>query len=311
MTAGVAFRHAAAAVDEPPVLSIITVTYNSRAEIGACLSSIPVELCGRPVEVIIVDNDSSDCTLDYVRTNYPHVTRIAAGDNLGFGPANDIGFAASRGDYLLFLNPDTESNSSALEHCLRRLANGPDIGIISPRLVMADGRMDPACRRSIPNAWDGVTRATGICRLFPRVKWLAGYNLTYLPDDGTYPVGAVNGAFMMMRRPLFTALGLFDEKIFMYGDDLDICYRCTRMGYQVVYEGRQSIIHLKGRSSSANPTLTSRNLFRGTTQFYLKHFNPNGSSLVRWKYLFLFSIWSTSTILLGRIAAYGKIQRKI
>ena len=275
----------------PGVLSIITVTYNSRHEIAACIESLPLELLGCAVEVILVDNASSDGTLEFVRAYYPRVASFSAGANLGFGAANNIGVRQSMGEYLLFLNPDTQSTREALEHCLRRLQTEPGIGIISPKLVLANGEMDLACRRSVPTVWDGVTRSTGLSRLFPHVKWCAGYNLTYLQDGETYQVGAVNGAFMMMRSSLFARIGAFDERFFMYGEDLDLCLRCSKEGFKVIYDGQYSVTHLKGSSSRKAYKTMSKALFIGTKQFYLKHFNPGNSRIVRWKYDALFGIW--------------------
>ena len=292
------------------VLSIITVTYNSRQEIAGCIESLPAELLGRPVEIILVDNASSDDTLEFVRTSYPRVTALPAGGNRGFGAANNIGFQHSKGEFLLFLNPDTLSNAQSLEHCLRRLKEEPEIGIISPKLVLPDGEMDLACRRSVPTVWDGFTRGTGLYKLFPRVKLCAGYNLTYLPENDTYPVGAVNGAFMMMRRDLFTRIGTFDEAFFMYGDDLDLCLRCARAGFKIVYDGRHSIVHLKGRSSSQVHKAMSKALFTGTKQFYLKHFNPKNSPLVRLKYEFLFWIWRAAAVVAGNLTGHKQARPK-
>ncbi len=292
----------------PGVLSVITVTYNSRHEIAACIESIPPELLGCPVELILVDNASSDGTLDFVRANYPHVVAFSAGANLGFGASNNIGVRRSTGEYLLFLNPDTKLNGAALEHCLRRLQSEAEIGIISPKLVLANGEMDLACRRAVPTVWDGVTRGTGLYKLFPRVKWCAGYNLTYLPEDETYPVGSVNGAFMMMRRRLFLRVGAFDEQFFMYGEDLDLCLRCSREGFKVIYDGRHSVIHLKGCSSSKAYKMMSRQLFTGTEQFYLKHFNPNNSRFVRWKYELLFGLWRVASSVIATLKGHKEAR---
>lgn len=291
----------AAGVVAPGVLSVVTVTYNSRQEIAGCLDSLPPDLFGYPLEVILIDNASSDGTLEFVRANYPRVAAFSAGGNSGFGAANNLGFRRSTGEYLLLLNPDTRTNRAALEHCLRRLQTEPGIGIISPKLVLANGEMDLACRRSVPTAWDGLTRSTGLSRLFPRVKWCAGYNLTYLPEDATYAVGAVNGAFMMMHRRLFMRIGGFDERFFMYGEDLDICLRCSQEGFKVVYDGRHSVVHLKGCSSRKVHKVMSRALFTGTKQFYLKHFNPRNSRLVRWKYTLLFGLWRTAAAVMAAI----------
>jgi N-acetylglucosaminyl-diphospho-decaprenol L-rhamnosyltransferase len=199
---------------------------------------------------------------------------------------------AARGEYILFLNPDTISNEKAYLHCLGRLQKDEMIGIISPRLVTANGVMDYACRRSIPTIWDGFARASGMANLFPNSKLFGKYNLTYLPEVQTYAVGAVNGAFMMCPRKALMRFGLFDEQYFMYGEDLDLCYRASKAGYQVIYDGTATVIHLKGVSSAREYERMSRELFRGSKQFYLKHFNPHHSRLTKWKYDVLFGAWA-------------------
>jgi GT2 family glycosyltransferase len=289
---------------DAPILSVIIVTYRSAKEIGACLQSLPRRLLGRAVEVIVVDNASPDETERVVREGFPWVRLIAAGGNLGFSRANNRGSFAATGEHLLFLNPDTVVNDAALITGLERLRAEPDIGIYSPKLVLADGSMDLACRRAIPTVWDGFTRATGLARCFPRVRLLAGYNLTYLPDDGTYDVGAVNGAFMLIPRRHLAHLGLFDERFFMYGDDLDLCLRCTHAGLRVVYDGRHSITHLKGQSSAKEYRVMSHELFRGTKQFYLKHFNPGRSLWRKWQFDALFGCWEMTARLVGQLRGH-------
>jgi len=295
---------------DAPILSIIIVTYRSARDIGGCLQSIPRKLGGREVEVIVVDNASPDETESVVRGGFPWVHFIAAGDNLGFSRANNRGTAEASGEYILFLNPDTIVHEAALLAGLERLQADVAIGIYSPKLVLADGSMDLACRRSIPTVWDGFTRATGLARCFPRVRLLAGSNLTYLPEDGTYDVGAVNGAFMMISRRHLAKIGLFDERFFMYGDDLDLCLRCTRAGLRVIYDGRHAITHLKGQSSAKEYRAMSHELFRGTKQFYLKHFNPERSRWRKWQFDALFGCWEMTARLLGQLRGH-KLARPL
>ncbi|HSI12674.1 MAG TPA: glycosyltransferase family 2 protein, partial [Chthoniobacter sp.] len=287
-----------------PILSVVIVTYRSANDIGGCLRSLPRELLGRTVEVIVVDNASPDETENIVRTGFPWVRFIAAGANLGFSRANNRGTVEASGEHILFLNPDTIVNEAALIAGLDRLRQEPEIGIYSTKLVLADGSMDLACRRSIPTVWDGFARATGLARCFPRVRMLAGYNLTYLPEDGSYEVGAVNGAFMLLPRRHLARIGPFDERFFMYGDDLDLCLRCTRAGLRVVYDGAYSITHLKGQSSAKEYRTMSRELFRGTKQFYLKHFNPDRSRWRKWQFDALFGCWEMATRLLGQLRGH-------
>jgi GT2 family glycosyltransferase len=290
------------------LLSVLIVTYKSRDEIRACLDSIPRSLQGRPVEVIVVENASGDGIGDLIRADYPWVSFLEPGVNLGFGKANNLAYERAHGEFILFLNPDTISNEAAYLHCLQRLQAEPDIGVISPKLVMLDGEMDLACRRSIPTVWDGFCRALGLASKFPRVALFAGYNLTHLPDNETYEVGSVNGAFMLCPRRALLRVGVFDEQFFMYGDDLDLNYRFRKAGYRVVYDGRVELIHIKGASSSKEADKMARAVFSATRQFYLKHFNPHGSWLVGLKYALLFGAWEKLAALKARLKGYRRAR---
>lgn len=278
-----------------PLLSVIVVAYKSRDEIGPCLASLPRELGGGEVEIIVVDNCPGDGTGEIVCRDFPHVHYLAPETNLGFGRANNLGYAKSRGRFVLFLNPDTVSNAPALERGVARLRADEKIGLFSPRLVLADGSMDLACRRSIPTLWDGFSRAAGFAAVFPRSAFFSGYNLTHLPVEGTYEVGAINGAFMLAPRRALEAVAsdgrVFDEKFFMYGDDLDLCIRVARAGWKIVYDGAVEIVHLKGLSVAKDYDAMSRAIFDANRDVYLKHFNPRNSAVVRWKYRAAFGAW--------------------
>jgi N-acetylglucosaminyl-diphospho-decaprenol L-rhamnosyltransferase len=297
---------------ELPLLSIIIVAYRSREEIGACLISLPRELQGRSVEVIVVDNSPGDGADAVISREFPWVEYVPAPENLGFGRANNRGYARSRGEHVLFLNPDTVSNAPALEHCLDRLRADPAIGLISPQLVQADGAMDLACRRSIPTLWDGFCRAAGLAAAFPRVSLFSGYNLTHLPVEGTYEVGAINGAFMLAPRRVLQAVApdgaVFDERFFMYGDDLDLCIRVARAGHKIVYDGRQRITHLKGVSVARDFDRMSQAIFDANRDVYLKHFNPRYSTLVRWKYRLAFGLWKAVALGKARLRGHRQVR---
>ena len=324
-------------VSVQPVLSIIIVCYKSRDEIGACLASLPRTIEGESTEVIVVDNSPGDGTGEIVRRDFPWVQDLAPGENLGFGRANNLGYQESSGECVLFLNPDTINNAGALERCVQRVRAEANLGLISPKLVLADGSMDLACRRSIPTLWDGFCRACGLAAAFPRTKLLAGYNLTYLPIDGTYDVGAINGAFMMARREVLERVAergmgilpisgaypqttgkmpvapsnhpaVFDESFFMYGDDLDLCIRVARAGYRIVYDGSVQITHLKGVSVGKDYDRMARAIFDANRDVYLKHFNPRSARLVRWKYQLAFGAWKLLARLRARISGYRRVR---
>ncbi|MDB6092578.1 MAG: glycosyl transferase family 2 [Verrucomicrobia bacterium] len=293
-----------------PLLSIIVVAYKSRGEIVACLASLPGKIAGRETEVIVVDNSPEDGAGDLVRAQFPHVAYFSPGANLGFGRANNLGYTRARGELVLFLNPDTVSNAAAIEHCAARLRTDERIGLITPRLVLADGSMDLASRRNIPTLWDGFSRAVGLASRFPGSKIFAGYNLTYLPPAGTYEVGAINGAFMMARRRALEEVApdgrVFDERFFMYGDDLDLCIRIALSGWKIVYDGQVEITHLKGLSVAKDYDAMSRAIFDANRDVYLKHFGR--SVLSRLKYRAAFSAWKRFALLRAKLRGRREVK---
>ena len=294
-----------------PILSIIIVAYKSRAELPACLGSLPAELAGRPVEVCIVNNSPGDGVAEWIGREFPAVRCLEPEKNLGFGRANNLGYRATTGECVLFLNPDTVANREALAYCVQRVQTEPELGLISPRLELADGSMDLACRRSIPTLWDGFCRASGLAAAFPRTGFFAGYNLTHLPADGTYAVGAVNGAFMLARRAVLEQIAgpggaVFDENFFMYGDDLDLCIRIAGAGYGIVYDGRYRITHLKGLSVARDYDAMSRAIFDANRDVYLKHFAR--SRLSRAKYGLAFGLWKAVALLRARRRGHRRVR---
>jgi len=316
----------------PASLSIVVVAWRSRDEILPCVRSIPAELAGGAVEIVVVDNSlNADGTADLLAREAPEVRFIVPAENLGFGRANNLGFHETLGECVLFLNPDTVCNAAALEHCLARVRREPTIGLISPKLVLADGSMDLACRRSIPTTWDGFCRASGLAARFPRRKLFSSYNLTCLPDEGTYDVGAINGAFMLGRREVFEQVAerematseavrtqgptlhrssgdVFDERFFMYGDDLDLCIRVTKAGYRIVYDGCVAITHLKGQSVAKDYARMAAAIFDANRDVYLKHFNPRGSPFVAWKCRCAFGLWKRVARLRAALAGHRQVR---
>lgn len=314
-----------------PLLSVVIVAYKSRDEIAACLGSIPRELAGGPrgdgmrgaVEVCVVDNSAgtADGVGAVVQRDFPWVDYVAAETNLGFGRANNLGYARTCGEFVLFLNPDTMCNLAALAHCVARLEADFEIGLISPKLVMADGTMDQACRRGIPTLWDGFCRAAGLSAKWPRARLFAGYNLTFLPENETYDVGAINGAFMLGARWLFAEEvaedgAVFDEQFFMYGDDLDLCVRVGRAGFRIVYDGRVAITHLKGVSVAKDFDVMSRAIFDANREVFLKHFVPHGEGawlavrawVVKTKFRMAFGIWKAVALLRAKWNGHQKVR---
>jgi GT2 family glycosyltransferase len=181
--------------------------------------------------------------------------------------------------------------------------------------------MDLACRRGIPTLWDGFCRAAGLAGWWPRVRIFAGYNLTFLPENESYDVGAINGAFMMGPRWLFAEEvaedgAVFDENFFMYGDDLDLCIRVGLAGWRVVYDGRVAITHLKGVSVAKEFDAMSRAIFDANREVYLKHFVPRGDGAwvagwawaVKMTYRLAFGTWKAVALTRAKLRGHRKVR---
>ena len=257
-----------------PDLSVVIVSYEVRDFLDRCLASLPAGAGRLRLEVIVVENGSTDGSADMVRARHRRCILLEPGENLGFSRATNLGLRRARGRYLLLLNPDTVVQPRALEKTAAYLESHPDAGLLTCRLVMEDGRLDPACRRSFPSLWDGFCRASGLSRLFPRSSIFARYNLGYLDEDADCDVDAVNGAFMLARREAVEEVGLLDEGYFMYVEDLDWCLRFGRAGWRVVYHPAAEVVHFKGRSGAKRSGAMIRCLFDSTLRFYRRHYFP-------------------------------------
>ncbi|NLY39599.1 MAG: glycosyltransferase family 2 protein, partial [Firmicutes bacterium] len=216
-------------------LSVIIVSWNCRDLLARCLDTVFASKLERDFEVIVVDNSSTDGTAAFVQETYPQVKLIANRENAGFARANNLALRQARGELILLLNPDTELQADTLQVMVDFMDKHPECGMAGCKVLNPDGTLQLACRRNIPGLADAFFKLSGISRLFPRSRRLARYNLTYLPADRVAKVDAVSGSFLMTRRAVMDKIGLLDERFFMYGEDLDWCWRSVRAGYQNYY----------------------------------------------------------------------------
>ncbi len=183
-------------------------------------------------------------------------------------------------DYVLFLNPDTVLPPEALEVTTAFLQAHPEVGIAGPKMVKLDGSLDLACRRAFPTPLNALFKLSGLARLFPRHPLIARYNLTNLPADRLAAVDSVMGAFMLVRGTALGQAGLFDERFFMYGEDLDLAYRLKARGWQVFYNPAVTVLHIKGASSRKRSARSIREFYRAMHVFYTKHYAAKYGRLV-------------------------------
>ncbi|MEN9282196.1 MAG: hypothetical protein RL594_1131 [Bacteroidota bacterium] len=253
-------------------LSVIIVNYNVKDYLLQCLRSLQEASSSVRIQTIVVDNNSSDGSVEDLAPSFPEVEWIPLPENVGFGRANNIGLDRSTGRYVLFLNPDTIVGSDTLAHMVAYLDRHLDVGMAGCKVLNPDGSFQVACRRGMPTPWASFCKLFGLQALFPSVRLFSGYNLMYRSIDETYPVDALIGAFMMGRTELVRTLGGFDPAFFMYGEDIDLCYRVKVAGSDVHYVHSTSIIHYKGESTKRSSLNEVRVFYEAMEIFARKHF---------------------------------------
>jgi len=287
----VAAAGARSKVGDRDVISVVVVTYNSLAVIGNCLETLMQSELAEPIELIVVDNASTDGTREWLeefardrRAHFGPVRVQCLRENIGYAAANNCGIATACGEAILLLNPDTEVSKTALQTCRARLGTqapgGRTVGAIGCRLVLEDGHLDRACRRGFPTIANSLARFSGLSLLFPRSRALCGYNLTYLDDRGSYPVDCVSGAFLMVLREVIEQAGPLDEDYFMYGEDIDWCYRIVARGFAVWYDGSVDVLHRKGGSGGKRSVDSLGHFYSTMGLYYRKHHGDGWTAAV-------------------------------
>lgn len=276
-------------------LSLCIVTYKSRNLLRTCLQSIYDATHKLLFEIIVVDNNSQDGTLEMVRRDFPDVRVIANDYNAGFAKPNNQALTISRGRYALLLNPDTLVQPGALEHLVEFADANPTIGICGPKILNRDGTLQLQSRRSFATPWDLFCYFSGLARLFPKSRLFARYLVTYEDEDKVHPVDAVSGACMLIRRAMMDQIGMLDEQFFAYQEDTDYCFRARQAGWQVYYYPRAQITHYASLGGSrVDP-------YRSIIEWHLSYWRYYRKNLAS-RYIFLFN-WLYYVIMLLKLAS--------
>ncbi len=248
-------------------LEIVIVSYCCRDLLADCLRSIAAHpYTGGPLAVTVVDNASADGTAEMVRERFPQVRIHALPDNVGFSRANNVALRSTSAEFALLLNPDTQIWPGVLDEMAAFMADNPNAGLAGCRLVRLDGSFDHAAKRSIPSVADAL-------QYFCPGAGRGGYVAPLVAEDGVASVGAISGAFMLVRREAMQAVGLLDEGYFMYGEDLDWCARYRQAGWEVLYNGRVTTMHVKGATTQSHRRLRMNIAFHlSMGRFYRHHF---------------------------------------
>ena len=273
-------------------LSIVIVSWNVRALLERCLQSIVTEaqpgpddgvflLGGREMEILVVDNASSDGSSEMVRDQFPQVRLIVNGENRGFTAANNQGLVLSQGRYLLLLNPDTEIVGDALATMIGYMQANAKTGALGPRLLNTDGSPQSS-RRRFPTFSTALVESTIVQEWWEDNRVLRRYYMSDTADDAVQRVDWVVGACLLVRREAYEQVGGLDEGFFMYSEELDWCRRIKAAGWDVVYFPTATVIHHEGKSSEQ--VVPARHIYfqNSKVRYFRKHHGAFQAEAVRW-----------------------------
>jgi N-acetylglucosaminyl-diphospho-decaprenol L-rhamnosyltransferase len=254
----------------PVDCSIIIVNWNVCTLLRRCLASVPASAgCDVSYEVIVVDNASHDGSVAMVQAEFPAVRLLANSTNRGFAGGNNQGIAASRGRALLLLNPDTTLAPGALAVLLATLDAQPQVGLVGPRLRNPDGTVQPS-RRRFPSLATALIESTPLQPYIPALPLLQRYYLADQPDDQEQEVDWLTGACLLVRRTVLQQVGGFDERYFMYSEELDLCRRVRAAGWRILYQPAAEVVHYEGQSSGQDVAARQIRFNRSKVRYFLR-----------------------------------------
>ena len=231
-------------------LAIIIVNYNTKDLLFNCLKTIKnAEKPSKGVEIIVVDNNSTDDSRHMLKKDFPGVKVILNNKNVGFSKANNQAAQIANSKYLLFLNSDTELKKYSLVKPLKYLKAHPKVGAITVKLYLKNGEIDYDNHRNFPTPWVALSKFSGLANMFPNSSFFNSYQLGRKGLNTIHSIPVTAGSFIMLPETIFSSLGGWDENYFFYGEDIDLCYRLAEKGYKIVYFPKTSAIHLRGASS--------------------------------------------------------------
>ncbi len=252
-------------------LSIIIINFNVKYFLEQCLCSVTRACKNIDAEIFVVDNLSTDGSQKYFKGNFKAVNFIWNTENVGFSKANNQVFKLVTGDVILFLNPDTILAEDCLEKCLDCFKSEDDTGALGIRMIDGSGIFLKESKRGFPSVFTSLCKLSGLTALFPSSKIFARYYLGHLEQHLNHEADVLSGAFMMIRKSVLNKTGGFDERFFMYGEDIDLSFRIQKAGYKNRYFADTTILHFKGESTKKNSPAYIKSFFGAMSVFVKKH----------------------------------------
>jgi len=253
-------------------LSVIIVNYNVKNLLRDCLLSVQKAAHSIDTEIILVDNASSDGSVEMLKAEFKYVKLIANTQNLGFSKANNQGIAQAQGKYILLLNPDTLINKNTFEDCLNFSKQTNNCGGIGVQMLDANNQFLKESKRGFPTPWASLCRLSFLNKLFPNSALLNGYYLGHLSNDENHQVEVLAGAFIWIKKSIIDEIGGLDETYFMYGEDIDFSYRIQQAGYHNYFLGTVTILHYKGESTDKYSFKYIKHFYDAMKIFSKKHY---------------------------------------
>ncbi len=252
-------------------LSIIIVSWNTKDLLQKCLHSIYLHQADLSLEVYVVDNNSSDQTVEMIRNDFPQVKLISNNLNFGFAKANNQAAKVAKGDYILLLNPDTEISPNSLSKAINYLKTHPNCGVLGAKLLNYDKTIQPSVR-NFPTIWPIFLMLIKAPKFFKHLNSIDHYLKIDLDYTKIQSVDQVMGAFMMMSREKFKQIGYLDERFFIWFEEVDLCYRFKKSGQVVIYNPEIEIIHYGGQSFAQAGVIKKQFLFfKSACRYFLKN----------------------------------------
>ncbi|MCX8015379.1 MAG: glycosyltransferase family 2 protein [candidate division WOR-3 bacterium] len=230
-------------------LSIVIISFNTRPFILKCVNSILKNYNNDEFEIIIVDNASQDDSISELQLYYNNIKLIKNINNVGYAKANNQAIKIAKGQYVLLLNPDTIVFPNTLTRVIDFMDNNPQVGVVSCKVILPNGKIDPACHRGFPTPWASFCYFVGLEKLFPKNRLFGRYHLGWLSLDTIHEIDTPSGCFYMIRKSLVEEVGLLDENYFLYYEEVDWSYRIKKRGWKIYFLPDVKIIHYKGASS--------------------------------------------------------------
>lgn len=256
-------------------LSVVIVSYNVKYFLEQCLHSVARAGIGIDTEIIVIDNNSVDGSVQMVRRKFPHVILITNSYNAGFAKAINQGIGISRGKYVLLLNPDTVVQEDTFRKCIEFMESHPEAGSLGVKMINGEGKFLPESKRAFPTPKVAFYKVFGLSALFPRSRRFGRYHLGFLNRETVHDVDVISGAFMFIRKSALEKAGWLDEEFFMYGEDIDLSYRLKKSGFVNYYFPLTTIIHYKGESTKKSSMNYVVMFYQAMSIFARKHFSGN------------------------------------